>query len=420
MTGQWVSQPVGCTAGTQNQGTSACQAIPPGSTVPAVATQGSPENRGWWVFVPAGYDPSRPYTVIYEAIGYGEYNYFRAGMEGLPYSMVDGDNAILVGLDYDTFGLIPGGYDANDPQSNDLLFMPWLMNEIESTLCVDTSREWISDYGDVGNTVAQQFDCAFPARLRGQVLAAGGEPGAPGQGGALPTCHPAPLAAFYVHDINDTDSTFASILPGCSRVLQQNGCSNTKCDPRDATLTTPYPVPAGVSLSKAGTGAACVQFNGCPAEYPVVFCVTTNQAHDNGQDWGVETLFWDFIDGDTVSCQPGQIQDGPTCVTSCASPKIACGGYCVNDQVDATRCGACGNVCSAAQTCQAGVCACPAGELACGTTCVKSGNCACADPGLACNGFCINPMTDTHNCGACGTVCPAGASACVNGICMAN
>jgi hypothetical protein len=43
------------------------------------------------------------------------------------------------------------------------------------------------------------------------------------------------------------------------------------------------------------TGAVCRQFNGCPADYPVVFCVTQNQFHFYGHNWGVVPLFWDWM-----------------------------------------------------------------------------------------------------------------------------
>jgi len=38
-----------------------------------------------------------------------------------------------------------------------------------------------------------------------------------------------------------------------------------------------------------------VQFKGCPADYPVVFCVTYNQDHSDAQNWGVVALFWDWM-----------------------------------------------------------------------------------------------------------------------------
>ncbi len=100
---------------------------------------------------------------------------------------------------------------------------------------------------------------------------------------------------LFVHDFNNMDCTYNAVLPACARVLAQNGCSNTKGDPMDPTLTTPYVVPAGVTLALAS--GTCVQFKGCPADYPVVFC-TTNYApnhDDDGQRWGVVPLAWDFF-----------------------------------------------------------------------------------------------------------------------------
>jgi len=405
-TGKWVSQPTGCTHGNDNQGTPSCQAIPPGSTVPATATEGSPEYRGWWVYVPTGYDAAKPYTVIYEAAGCGDPNFFNAGDDSLPYYSVDGGQAILVGLDYDTYSDVPGCFDARDPMSNDLVFMPWLMTEVENTFCVDTTNEWIGELGDGGSSLAQQFDCAFPARLRGQVLVHGTEPGAPGYPGSLPTCNPAPMAAFYIHDLGDPDDTYASILPGCSRVLKQNGCSNIDCDPRNNTLTTPYPIPAGVSPP---VGTACVQFNGCPAEYPVVFCTTYNQDHSDDQNWGGMTLFRDFISHALPArpCPAGEGNQNGICAP-CRGGETACNGFCVDEHTDSNNCGACAAACPLlGASCEGGVCgSCPSGET------------PCPRPGFlgSTTALCVNQQTDPSNCGACQNACPTGV-VCQGGTC---
>ncbi len=291
-TGQWVSEPDGCAQGNGNQGTSQCQTIPPGANVPSTSGMGTPEHRGWWVYVPTGYNPTKPYRVIYSGAGCDDADWFHAGDDGFPYNNVDDAQAILVGLDYDTYSDVPGCYDNRDPQSNDFTFFPWLQNQIETQFCVDKNHEFFSGYSS-GSWVMQQFNCAFPDKLRGSVGVTGCEPGAPGYPGAqYAPCVDKPTAAFYVKDYNDTDNTYACILPACTRMLKQNGCSVTTCNPLDKTTTTPYTLPAGVTLPQ---GASCVQFNGCPTDYPVVFCVTYNQGHGDGQSWGTPKLFWDWM-----------------------------------------------------------------------------------------------------------------------------
>jgi hypothetical protein len=227
-----------------------CQAIPAGSTPLATAPNaGDPEWRGWWVNVPGGYtvDPAKPLKVIYNGAGCGDGNWFHAGADGLPYQVFDGGGAILVGLDYDTYSDVPGCYDDRNPISNDFEFFPWLQEHIEDEFCVDMNHEYFSGFSS-GGWLAQQFNCAFPDRLRGEVAVTGCEPGA-GVPGSQPPCVSKPAAMFYIHDYNDADNRYGCILPGCTRVLQQNGCSINgapyACDPLNSAITTPYTLPAG-------------------------------------------------------------------------------------------------------------------------------------------------------------------------------
>ncbi len=312
MTGMWVSQPIGCAQGTNNQGTAACQAIPPGSTVPETATRGSPESRGWWVYVPTGYDASKPYPVIYNAVGCDDANWFNAGNAGFPYYNMDNSQAILVGLDYDTFSDLPGCYDTRNLTSNDYLFFPRLMDQIESEFCIDTSEEFMSGYGS-GASLTEQMACAFGDRLRAQVGVAAGESDLGPV--VLPTCIARPVASMFVHDFNDTDETYANALPACASALKQNGCTTQVCDPLDATTTTPYLVPPGVNAAKHD--AKCVSFNGCPTEYPIVFCTTYNNDASDGQDWGTPLLFWDFISGLSLA------SSGAMALPPCPTPTFA-------------------------------------------------------------------------------------------------
>jgi hypothetical protein len=314
-TGQWVQQPPNCDQGAAQVN---CQAIPVGSSPVQRPAKGAPEWRGWWVQLPSNYDPNKAYRVIYNGIGCGDADWFIAGKFGFAYQNFDNsagpdagpprlNDAILVGLDYDTYSDIPSCYDDHSPNSNDFLFFLWLQAKIESEFCVDINHEFFSGYYS-GATVAQQFNCAFPDKLRGTVAVNGCEPGVPWvpgtpNVGSQPPCVSKPAAAFYAKDLNSQDRPYACILPACARVLSQNGCmvngAVPKCDPQDKTITTPYPIPASLAnvVNGAKVNLNCVSFNGCPADYPVVFCMYTNAVQPNSdtQDWGGPALYWDWM-----------------------------------------------------------------------------------------------------------------------------
>jgi hypothetical protein len=119
-----------------------------------------------------------------------------------------------------------------------------------------------------------------------------------------------------------------------------------------------------------------------------------------------------------------------------------CDGVCLNLQVSATNCGACGRVCAAGEPCVNGECfsPCDRPERLCDNQCVDTarapahcGGCgqACLDSqvcfGSACHascegedkpclGTCANLQTDLKHCGLCGRACRDGER-CADGAC---
>ncbi|MDF1562486.1 MAG: hypothetical protein P1V51_05555 [Deltaproteobacteria bacterium] len=128
----------------------------------------------------------------------------------------------------------------------------------------------------------------------------------------------------------------------------------------------------------------------------------------------------------------------------CEAGRELCGSICVDLQTDSAHCGACGEVCSAPETCGAGSCQrlCAGDEVLCEGACIDpltdlahcgaSGDCSGASAGLTCGagelcdgagacaptcaagrvlcgGACIDPATDRDHCGASGDC--SGASA---------
>jgi hypothetical protein len=284
-TDTWVRQPEGCDRNSQ----ASCQAIPPGTEPSTTPVEGAPEWRGWWVWIPSSYDPTKPTPVIYNAAGCDDQDIFNAGNASYNFDKdVPGANAIVVGLDYDTYTDISLCYDTINPDANDYTFFPWLMGHIENEFCVDMSREFMAGYHS-GGALTEQLGCAFADHLRAEVSVAAGESTSDGLSVRLPTCVSHPIAAMFVHDITDTTEPYAYALPACSNALVQNGCSVTNCsNPRDETLTTAYPVPPGVTLPQ---DAVCRQVNGCPVDYPVVFCTTVGlPSSENDANWGVDKM----------------------------------------------------------------------------------------------------------------------------------
>jgi len=214
----------------------------------------------------------------------GDPSISNSGSQGYEYQLFDDGEAIQVGLDVDPDRAADHCYDDRNPTSNDFSFFPWLTAQIESELCVDMKHEFISGYS-TGAYLANQLGCAFPDKLRGQVLVSGGEPV------SQPTCVDHPIAAFFVHDTDDFDNPYGLILPACARTLRQNGCTNTDCsDPTDAGDTIPYTLPASITPPP---GTQCTQFTGC-GQNPVVFCTTFGQMHGMQGSW-VVPAFWDFM-----------------------------------------------------------------------------------------------------------------------------
>ena len=115
---------------------------------------------------------------------------------------------------------------------------------------------------------------------------------------------------------------------------------------------------------------------------------------------------------------------------------VCCGGRCVLPDEDPSNCGTCGNGCPSG-ICAWGACVplassndclkgCPAGELCMSGACVAPGvtpptNAWCilpnGDIGFTCyHDGCVDLANDPKNCGACGSVCPAGMP-CRSGSC---
>ena len=158
-------------------------------------------------------------------------------------------------------------------------FFDALHKQIENTYCVDRQREFYAGFS-TGAWLGNMLGCVFPDVLRAQATIQGGLP-------PLPTCKDHPIAAFYLADTLETGNPYPSNVMAAERVFTANKCTGMATAPATAT----YDTGPGTTLPPTGS---CVTDTGCPAAYPVVFCTTSGQGHQEFEPFSDEA-FWNFF-----------------------------------------------------------------------------------------------------------------------------
>jgi hypothetical protein len=118
----------------------------------------------------------------------------------------------------------------------------------------------------------------------------------------------------------------------------------------------------------------------------------------------------DCADGSTCDLEAGactrpiEVPPAPDAGAGDGDLCTPCGARCVNLQIDPGHCGACGIACAPGEVCAGGVCArdpaCGPDELSC-----------CPGDLWLCDGECVNLQIDARHCGACGRTCATRCSA---------
>jgi poly(3-hydroxybutyrate) depolymerase len=221
-------------------------------------------NRVYWLRVPKGYDSTRAYPLVLVGPGCGQ-----SGKTPTPVEAAAGSDAIIVGMNGvdDCFD-----YDAAD--TPELPYFDAVVAEIEAATCVDTSRVFVSGFSG-GSWMTNFLGCARAGVIRAQATVGGGPP-------PLPATCAGPIPAMYVSDTDDQSNPPAGVMIALARVVAANGCS---------AETMPYD--PGVTLAAPST---CVEYKGCKAGYPVVWCLTSGFAHtDQAATTHLSTIgFWRF------------------------------------------------------------------------------------------------------------------------------
>jgi len=247
-------------------------------------------NRNYGLELPKNYDPTMPYPVIMGGGG------CTAGPTSLGggFTAGEGTSAIRVGLSYVGSCFADGGvggktgsgcatdeaHIADCINTPEVPYVNAVLDYIEANLCVDLGKIYIGGLSS-GAWEASTVSCALANRIRGMTTVAGG----------LRINRPActgPTAAFMIVDGGDNANPIGPMVmnqplpavglsgaqvsstivyldsygsaPMRDELLTRNGCQGT------ATAVDPaYP--------------ACVMYTGCPAAYPVEWCLMPGEGH---------------------------------------------------------------------------------------------------------------------------------------------
>ena len=221
----------------------------------SITVGGAP--RDYFIRVPTGYDPMKPYPVIYQQHGCSSSP--NRETNNVPLDGQVGANAIIVrgkaaGQCWDTAIAGP-----------DIPYWDAMVADVEAKWCIDAAKRYATGYSS-GSFMTHRLGCIRADKLRGFATIAGGQ--------AESNC-PANIAALLIHDANDNTVNISASIAARDSLLTRNGCD--KVTPPTATDHPP-----------------CVAYSGCAAGKPVVWCQTAGQDHSR-QDQLAAPIFWDFL-----------------------------------------------------------------------------------------------------------------------------
>jgi hypothetical protein len=235
-------------------------------------------TRRYFVKLPKTYDENKPYRAIYLGPGCGG-----SGVDTPPFDLeanatpdapndVHGHGVILIGLS----PCEDVANDCFDDQSGagtiEKAFIEGLFPDVASRFCLDEHRVFAAGHAS-GGWLADQLGHVYGSRLfRAVAPSAGGL----ASGSALQPCLTAGLPGattsvggclaipgIWFHDLNDPANPYTGVRDAITAALMSNSCAASTFD---AGPTTMLPSTAQET---------CVQYTGCPAQFPIARCSST-------------------------------------------------------------------------------------------------------------------------------------------------
>jgi hypothetical protein len=236
------------------------------TTVMVDAKFAAQAKRRYFTNPPKTYDPNKPWPLTFWGNGCGT----GSTAEGEPL-MGGPASAGSVQVQVLAFkGCFSAGPDGDNADSPELPYFDQVLSEVEAEYCIDKSKVYVSGYSS-GAWFTGLMACNRAQVLAGIGLAAGG----------LQLNHDpctGQTAGIIVRGQGDTGTPEAQTLALVNSLVMRNGCSmNTMpWDPGE----------------KAFNSGPCVEYQGCQAGFPVVYCAVPGGHTDGGSI--TSQGFWKF------------------------------------------------------------------------------------------------------------------------------
>jgi polyhydroxybutyrate depolymerase len=246
-----------------------------------VPKQTMPGNRTYRVWLPAAYDPKRPYRTVFLGHGCG-------GNGGLVFPGLDKIvDAVLVELVAVGSCFDNGNGTTNSPE---LVYFDEVSKEVAANFCVDQARSFIAGFSS-GSWLSHLVGCARAGtgagKIRGEITASGEWPNPPPCTG--------PVAAMLAHNNPDDQNPFPAGMVARDHILQANKCTATTV-PYSYDGVTPATATSGGCAVKTAGCQPCVEYQGCTPGYPMVWCPTVGSTPLHNNQEPITTVgLWKFI-----------------------------------------------------------------------------------------------------------------------------
>ncbi|NUT94771.1 MAG: poly(3-hydroxybutyrate) depolymerase [Saccharothrix sp.] len=245
--------------------------------------QSSGQNRSFILRIPANYDNTRQYRLVFGFHWYGgtANDVDSGGTDGYNWSYY-GLRRLADSANNGTIFVAPQGNGNGwaNPGGQDVTFVDDMIRRIENDLCVDTAQRFALGFS-YGGAMSYSLACSRPTTFRAVAVYSGAS--ISGCSGGTQ-----PVAYMGIHGISDNI--------GGGRALRDTFVRNNGCTPQNA------PEPAAGSRTHITT-----TYSGCRTGYPVVWAAfdgghTPGPIDGGGDGWRSWTApeVWRFFTGETT------------------------------------------------------------------------------------------------------------------------